>query len=179
MHKPCKGVIAARINPRHIVRHTPPGTTVRGMCGIRLETTTAGDVPAPGCRYSETTASASGLADRERPVSALPMKLGGIRALSRFDPLGGTGLHNFHHLRHWVTSAARPKKRWTWSRSTPDAAERGQSPVPQVPRQEPQGCSSRRTIGPVCQHEDTVFRARKSGESRMRDNDCKGTVCLG
>jgi hypothetical protein len=48
----CKGGIMARINPKHIVRHTSPDT-VRGMCGIRLETTTAGDVP-PGCRYSES-----------------------------------------------------------------------------------------------------------------------------
>jgi hypothetical protein len=50
MHEPCKGGITARINPKHIVRHTSPDT-VRGRCGIRLETTTVGDVP-PGCRYS-------------------------------------------------------------------------------------------------------------------------------
>jgi hypothetical protein len=40
------------------------------------------------------------LADREHPVSALPMKLGEFRSL-RFDPLGGTGLHNLYYLRHW------------------------------------------------------------------------------
>ena len=50
MYEPCKGGIMARINPKHIVRHTLPDT-VRGTCGIRLETTTVDDVP-PGCRYS-------------------------------------------------------------------------------------------------------------------------------
>jgi hypothetical protein len=50
MQEPCKGGITARINPKHSVRHTSPDT-VRGMCGIRLETTTVDDVP-PGCRYS-------------------------------------------------------------------------------------------------------------------------------
>jgi len=50
MQEPCKGGITARINPKHIVRHTSLDT-VRGMCGIRLETTTVDDVP-PGCRYS-------------------------------------------------------------------------------------------------------------------------------
>src|SRR6267142_6117536 len=63
-----------------------------------------------------------GLADRERPVSALPMKLCEFRAL-RFDPLGGTGLHNFYDLRHWQRPREAEEK-MNVVRSTPDAEGR-------------------------------------------------------
>ena len=63
-----------------------------------------------------------GLADREYPVSALPVKPGEFRSF-RFDLLGGTGLHNFYDLRHWQRSRE-AEEQMDVVRSTPDAEGR-------------------------------------------------------
>src|SRR5262249_60494373 len=93
-----------------------------------------------------------GLAAREHPFAALPMKPCKFRSL-RFDPLGGTGLHNFYYLRHWQRPRQAEEK-MDVVRSTPDAEGRAV-----VISQHHGKVGMQFRADGRCQYRDTVFGA--------------------